>query len=108
MILGRGLLTALGLDLKFSENIILGGDGPFKSCSAPMVYVSTYEFKPLTDNKVKPEESFINVYTDKYLESEGKISSTRRIRRILDARYEKDDLNKVVYEQCQRLNPNKR
>ena len=30
MILGRYLLTALGLDLKFSENVILGGDGPFK------------------------------------------------------------------------------
>ena len=32
MILGRYLITALGLDIKFSENIILGGDGPFKGC----------------------------------------------------------------------------
>ena len=30
MILGRDLFTALGLDLKFSENIILGGDETFK------------------------------------------------------------------------------
>ena len=60
MILGRYLLTALGLDLKLYENIILGGDGTFKGCSVPMLDVSTYDFKPLTKNKVKPEESFIN------------------------------------------------
>ena len=30
MILGRYLLTALVLDIKFSENIILGGDGDLK------------------------------------------------------------------------------
>ena len=30
MILGRYLLTTLGLDIEFSENIFLGGDGPFK------------------------------------------------------------------------------
>ena len=98
IIIGRYLLTALGLDLKFYENIILGGDGPYKGCSAPMVDVSTYDFKPLTENKVKPEESFINVYIDECLDSEGTISSTPRIRRILDAKYEKDDLNKVTDE----------
>ena len=53
--LGRYLLTALGLDLKVSEKIILGGDGSFKGWSAPMVDVSTYDFKTLTDNKVKLE-----------------------------------------------------
>ena len=82
MILGRDLLNNLRLDIKFSEEIIFRGDGPFKGCSAPMIDVSTYEFKPLTENKVKPEESFINVYAKKILESEGTISSTRRIRRI--------------------------
>ena len=75
MILGRDLLTTLWLDIKFSENIILGGDGLFKGCSEPMVYFSTYDFKPLTENKVKPEESFINAYVDKCLDSEGKIST---------------------------------
>ena len=74
MILGRYLLAALGLDNKFSENIILGGDGLFKGCSEPMVYFSTYDFKPLTENKVKPKESFINVYVNECLNSEGKIS----------------------------------
>ena len=55
MILGRYLLTTLGLDIKLSENIILGGNGTFKGCSAPMVYFSTHNFKPLIENKVKPE-----------------------------------------------------
>ena len=53
MILGRYLLTALVLYLKFLENIILGGDGPFKGWSAPMVDISTYDFKPVTENKIK-------------------------------------------------------
>ena len=107
MILGRYSLTVLGLDLKFSGNIILGVDRPFKGCSALMVDVSTYYFKPLTDNKVKPEELFINAYVKKCLESEGTIISARRIRRILDTKYENDDLNKVMNEQCQHLIPNK-
>ena len=87
MILGRDLLTALGLDLKFSENIILGGDIPFKGCSVSMVDFITYDFKPLTDNKVKPEESFINAYFDECPKSEDTISSTCRIHRILDVKY---------------------
>ena len=45
MILGRDLLTALGLDLKFSENVIHGGYGPYKGCSEPMVDVYNYTFK---------------------------------------------------------------
>ena len=53
MILGRYLLTALGLDVKFFENIILGGDGQFKGYSSPMVDVSAYDFKPLTYDKDK-------------------------------------------------------
>ena len=40
MILGRDLLTALGLDLKISDNVILGREGPYKGCSAPMLDVS--------------------------------------------------------------------
>ena len=40
MILGRDPLTALGMDIKFSENIIIGGDGPYEGCSEPMVEIS--------------------------------------------------------------------
>ena len=71
-----------------------------------MVDVNTYQFKPLKENKVKLEESFINAYIDKCLESEGTISSTSKILIILDAKYEKSDLNKAMDEQCQHLCPN--
>ena len=70
-----------------------------------MVYVSNYEFKPLTDKKVTPEEYFINFYVDKFLESEGTISSAPIIRISLDAKYEKAELNQVMAKQCQYLSP---
>ena len=63
-----------------------------------MVDVSTYEFQPLTEDRVKLEEPFINSYVDESLEYEGTISSTYRICRILDAKYKKDDLNQVMDE----------
>ena len=44
MILGRDLLTALVLDLKFSKNVIICGEGPYEGCSAPMMDVSNYNF----------------------------------------------------------------
>ena len=69
-----------------------------------MVDVSNYKFKPITDKAVKQEESFINLYVDKCLESENTISSTRWMRRILDAKYKKADLIKVMTKQCQHLN----
>ena len=49
MILGRDLLTALVLDLKFDENFINGGEGPYKGCSTPMVDVNNYNFGILTE-----------------------------------------------------------
>ena len=52
MIIGRDLLTALGLDLKLSENIVFGSEGPYEKCSTPMVYVSNCDFKILTE-KIK-------------------------------------------------------
>ena len=55
MILGRDLLIALILDLKFSENVIIYGEGPYEGCFAHMVNVSNYEFKFMTDKTVKPE-----------------------------------------------------
>ena len=55
MILGRDLLTALVLDLIFSENLIIGGEGPHEECQAPMADLSNYDFKSLTENVVKQE-----------------------------------------------------
>ena len=54
MILVRDQITTLGLDLKFSGNIIIGGEGPYEGCSAPMVDLSKYYFKFLTENIVQP------------------------------------------------------
>ena len=70
-----------------------------------MVEVRDHHFKLLTDKKVKPEESFINAYVKEFLKYEGTISSTRRIRRILDDKCKKADLNQVMGKQCQHLSP---
>ena len=76
MILGRDLLTSLGMDLKFYENVIIGGEGPYKGCSVPMFDIRNYNFKSITGKTVKPEEYFINSYVEKCLESNRKIIST--------------------------------
>ena len=103
MILGRDLLTALVLDLKFYKNVIYGGEGPYKGCSAPILDINNYDFNVLIAKTVKPQESFINAYAKKCLKYEGAISSTRRMRIILYAKYKKSYLNKVMAEKCQHL-----
>ena len=45
------------------------------------------------------------MYVDECLKFESTIISTRRMRRILDARYGKSNLKKFMTEQCQHLNP---
>ena len=65
MILGRGIITTLGLDIKFSEHVLIRGAGPYEGCLAPMVDVNNYDFKHLTDKMVKPEESLINFYVER-------------------------------------------
>ena len=45
MILGKYLLTELGLNLKLSEQVIKADDGPFKGSTLPMVDLVTYIFK---------------------------------------------------------------
>ena len=47
-ILGRHLITLLVLDIEFSENFIIDGEGTYKGCSTPMVDVSNYEFNIIT------------------------------------------------------------
>ena len=42
------------------------------------------------------------------LDSESMVTSTRRMRIILDAKLKKSDLNKVMTEQCQHLEPEER
>ena len=104
MIPGRDLLTALVLDLKFSENVIRGGEGPYEGCSEPMFDVNNYNFNIVTAKTVKQEEPFINAYVSERFKYQSEISATRIMRRILDAKYEKTDLSKVMTEQYQHLN----
>ena len=51
MILGRDLITELGLNFKWSNQIIEADDGPFKGFKSPMVDLGTYEFKDLNTEK---------------------------------------------------------
>ena len=62
MILGRDILTELGLNLKFSEHVIEADDGPFNGSTMPMVDLGTYIFKDLNTGKFTPEELFTNAY----------------------------------------------
>ena len=61
-----------------------------------MIDISNNSFKSLTENIAKPRELFINLYVEKCLESESTISSTQRLCIVLDAKYEKYDLDKDI------------
>ena len=102
MILGRYLLTNLGMDLKFSVYIIIGGEVPYKGCSAPMVELSNYEFKYITYITVKLEESFIKWYVDEEFKYDNAIKSTCRMRRILYMNHKKVELYEVTTKKCQK------
>ena len=67
-----------------------------------MVDVRNYDFKYIIDKTVKPEEYFVKSYVDKCLEYNNRIKSTRRMRIILYAKYEKADLNEVMTKKCQK------
>ena len=47
MILGKNILTKLGLNLEFSDHVIEAEYGSFNGSTAPMVGLDKYEFKYL-------------------------------------------------------------
>ena len=49
MILGRDLLTPLGLEPTFSECIVEGEEGPYEGWSVPMVDVYDYYIESVMD-----------------------------------------------------------
>ena len=55
IILGRDLLTELGLNIKISYHVIESDDVPFKEYTPPMVDIGTYEFKDIEAGKITPE-----------------------------------------------------
>ena len=103
MILGRDILIELELNLKLSEHFIEADDGDFKGSTTPMVDLGTYIFKDLNTGKISPEGQFTNAYFVEVYESEHVCNSTKVLRVILDAKYEKADLHKVMENQYQHL-----
>ena len=55
MILGRDIITWLGLHIKFYKHVIEGDSGPFKGSTKPMVYLGMYIFKYLNTGKITPK-----------------------------------------------------
>ena len=47
IIIGRDLLTTVGIDIKFSDNAIEWSEGPQQGCTPPMVILNNYDFKPV-------------------------------------------------------------
>ena len=68
MILGKDILTSLGLYLFIFNCVIKGGDGTFENCTAPMVDLGNYEFKNLDTGKLSPEEYFTNSHVEELFE----------------------------------------
>ena len=66
-----------------------------------MVDLGTYEFKDLNAGKITSEELFTNPYVKELYESEHVPTATKTLRVILDAKYEKADLHKVMETYCQ-------
>ena len=54
IVLGRDLLTALSLNIKFSKKVINVHDRYLKGSSAPMVNLGKYTFKYLKMYKLHP------------------------------------------------------
>ena len=61
-----------------------------------MVDLGTYIFKDLNAGKIIPEESFTNDYVEEVYESEHVRSATKQVSLILDTKYEKADLHRVM------------
>ena len=83
MIIGQDLLLELKLDLCYSNCTINGNGGTYKGCTAPMKYPTNFR----DDASLGNEELW---------EIEHVLDSTRRLRRILDAKYQKAYLIKII------------
>ena len=86
MMLGKYVLTELGLNIKLSDNVIEADDGTFKGITIIIFDLGTYDFKKLNTEKITPEESFIDAYTEEVYESEHVCTVTKLLRVILDAK----------------------
>jgi hypothetical protein len=104
MIIGRDLLQALGMDILFSTGR-LSWDGitvPMKSSQRLTKLLRESMEAPLDDHE---EDYYDLVEEDFLIYSEGEHSrdATSRAQRILDAKYEKGDVEKAVEMTCEHL-----
>ena len=61
-----------------------------------MLDLGIYEFNYLNTGEITPEELFTNSYAEEIYESKHVRTTTKQLRVILDAKYEKANLNKVM------------
>ena len=65
--------------------------------------LGAYIFKYLNIGEIKPEEQFTDAYVEEVYRQEHVHTAIKRLRIILDSKYEKSDLHKVMETQCQHL-----
>ena len=68
-----------------------------------MVDLGTHVFKDLNIRKITPKQYFTNAYIEEVYEPEHVRTINKLLRVILDAKYKKGDLHKVMENQCQHL-----
>ena len=68
-----------------------------------MIDLGTYVFKDSNTGKITQEESVTNVYVEEVYGSQNVRTATKKLRVILNAKYEKADLHKVMEKKCQNL-----
>ena len=73
-----------------------------------MVDPGADEFNNLNTGKITPEYIFTNAYTEEIHESGQVRTYTKQLRVILDDKYEKEELYKVMKNQCQTFTETKR
>ena len=73
-----------------------------------MVDLGTYEFIILNKGKITSEQFFINDNSEEINKSEEVGTSTKQLSVVLDAKYKKAYLNKMMKNQCQNLTEKQR
>ena len=70
-----------------------------KGSRAPMIYFCMYEFIYLNKGKITPNGNFMNANVEKIFESEYVCTSTKQVRKILGAKYQKAYFKKIMKNQ---------
>ena len=96
-------MNIIRIKLFLFEHVIKADDGTFEGSTAPMVDLDMHISKDLNIWEIKPEKLFTEAHFKEVYESEYTVTTTKKLRVILDAKYEKANLHKVMENQCQHL-----